>query len=116
MRALETALRNAEVWYPSRGYVCWVLLDKLRPGVIISIDQLNRTALDVCIVPTTGEHHGNFPMRVELTKADGLPEQCWAKCDQVTTVLKLDVKSLITKLPAEKFKLIETQVRRCLGL
>ena len=116
MRALETALRDANAWYPSRGYVCWVMLDKKRPGVIISIDQLNRTALDVCVVPTTHVHHGEFPMRIELNEADGMPERCWVKCDQVTTVLKLDVKSVITKLPEEKFRQIQDKVKLCLGL
>ncbi len=117
MRALETALRTSDIWYPRRGDVCWVRLDKRRPAVILSINELNRHALDVCVVPITTEHHGQFPMRVPIEKGDGgLPAECWAKCDQPTTIEKIRVDSRLGTLSADAFRKIQEKVSISLGL
>jgi hypothetical protein len=58
-------------WYPKRGEVYWLRLDKNRPALIISNDALNRHALDVCVVPITSVHHGRFTLRVAIGTGDG---------------------------------------------
>jgi mRNA interferase MazF len=76
-------------WYPRRGEVYWLRLDKNRPALIISNDSLNKHALDVCIVPITSVRHGRFTLRVAIQAGEGgLVRDSWAKCDQVTTVEK----------------------------
>lgn len=76
-------------WYPKRGEVYWLRLDKSRPALIISNDSLNRHALDVCIVPITSVQHVRFALRVAIPAGDGgLVRNSWAKCDQVATVNK----------------------------
>jgi mRNA interferase MazF len=76
-------------WYPKRGEVYWLRLDKNRPALVISNDALNRHALDVCVVPITSVHHGRFALRVAIEAGDGgLARDSWAKCDQVTTLDK----------------------------
>jgi mRNA interferase MazF len=76
-------------WYPKRGEVYWLNLDKKRPALIISNDALNRHALDVCVVPITSVRHGRFTLRVAIQAGEGgLIRDSWAKCDQVTTVEK----------------------------
>ncbi|HTW30264.1 MAG TPA: type II toxin-antitoxin system PemK/MazF family toxin [Candidatus Sulfotelmatobacter sp.] len=76
-------------WYPKRGEVYLMRLDKDRPALIISSDVLNRHALDVCVVPITSVHHGRFALRVAIAAGDGgLRRESWAKCDQVTTLEK----------------------------
>jgi len=79
-------------WYPKRGEVYLLRLDKDRPALIISSDVLNRHALDVCVVPITSVHHGRFALRVAIRAGDGgLNRESWAKCDQVTTLEKESV-------------------------
>ncbi len=76
-------------WYPRRGEVYYVRLDKLRPALVISADSLNRHALDVCVVPMTTVAHAQFSFRVQVRAGDGgLKHDTWAKCDQVTTLEK----------------------------
>jgi mRNA-degrading endonuclease toxin of MazEF toxin-antitoxin module len=106
------------MWYPRRGEVYLVRLDKDRPAVILSVDALNRHALDVCLVPLTTVHHRAFSMRVPVTAGDGgLRYNCWAKCDQVTTLEKsfLRPPALGTLSPAA-FQKIQEQVKIALGL
>ena len=76
-------------------------LDKPRPAVVLSVDQLNRHALDVCVVGITTKEHFD----------------CWVKCDQVTTLEKnlLRYPALGT-LPIESMGKIEEQVKIALGL
>jgi mRNA interferase MazF len=74
-------------WFPRRGEICLVGLDKERPALIISSDALNRYALDVCVVPVTSVEHRRFSIRVAVPRGEGgLDRNSWAKCDQVTTL------------------------------
>jgi len=74
-------------WFPRRGEVYLVHLDKERPTLIISADALNRYALDVCVVPMTTVKRPKFSLRVQLKPGEGgLKRDSWVKCDQVTTV------------------------------
>jgi mRNA interferase MazF len=79
-------------WYPRRGEVYWLRLDKEWPALIVSTDALNQHALDVCVVPITTVHHTRFALRVAIQAGEGgLHKDSWAKCDQVNTVEKTDL-------------------------
>jgi len=104
--------------YPKRGEVYVANLDKPRPAIILSVDQLNRHALDVCVVPVTSKQHVKFVLRVPLKKGEGgLDSDCWAKCDQVTTLEKtfLSLKPL-GSISLPRLHEIEEQVKVALGL
>jgi len=81
------ALTPPSGWFPRRGEIYWIKVDKRRPAMVISADALNRHALDVCVVPITTTEHKRFSLRVPIRAGEGgLPSASWAKCDQVTTV------------------------------
>ena len=104
--------------YPRRGEIYLASLEKDRPVLILSVDSLNRYALDVCVVPITSVQRTQFSMRVPLAKGEGgLSHNCWAKCDQVTTLEKsyLHAKPFGT-LPPTKLQQIENRVKLALGL
>ena len=105
--------------HPRRGEVYVVSLGtKRRPAVILSVDALNRHALDVCVVGLSTVEHAKFSMRVPIKTGDGgLNADCWAKCDQVTTLEKTLLQyPAIGRLSEATFKRIEEQVRTSLGL
>ncbi len=109
---------SAAPTFPRRGEIYLASLDKDRPVLILSVDSLNRYALDVCVVPITSVQRSQFSMRVPLAKGEGgLNVNCWAKCDQVTTLEKtfLHAKPFGT-LPSGKLQQIENQVKLALGL
>jgi mRNA-degrading endonuclease toxin of MazEF toxin-antitoxin module len=105
-------------WYPRRGEVYIVRLDKPRPAIVISIDPLNKFAFDVCLVGITTVQHRNFAMRVPLTAGEGgLAYDCWAKCDQVSSVDKSYLRyPPIGVLSEGTFEKIEEQIKFSLGL
>lgn len=105
-------------WYPRRGEVYRLHLDKDRPGVIISSDALNRHSLDVCVVPITSVHHGRFALRVAIQAGDGgLSRDSWAKCDQVTTIDKqIVVYPPLGRLSSAVLQRIEQGIRISLEL
>ncbi len=105
-------------WYPKRGEVYLVNLDKLRPAIILSVDALNKHALDVCLVPTTSVERTEFSVRVPLKAGDGgLRLKCWAKCDQPTTLEKTYLQyPALGVLCLDAFRNIQEQVRIALGL
>lgn len=104
-------------WYPKRGEVYIVQLDKPRPAVVLSVDPINKYALDVCVVGMTTVERKAFAMRVPIKKGEAnLSSDCWAKCDQVTTIEKALLRyPAIGVLPPVTFARIEEQVRICLG-
>jgi mRNA-degrading endonuclease toxin of MazEF toxin-antitoxin module len=70
--------------------VCLFSLDKERPAVIVSTDELNRFSRDVCVVPISKVEHKQFSLRPKLKAGEGgLDHDSWAKCDQVTTLEKV---------------------------
>lgn len=76
-------------WFPRRGEVYLVRLDKNRPVLVISADALNRSALDVCVVPMTSVERPKFSLRVQVKPGEGgLRRDSWPKCGQVTTLEK----------------------------
>ena len=76
-------------WFPRRGEVYLVRLDKSRAALVISADALNRYAFDVCVVPMTTVERPEFSLRVRVEPGEGgLRRDSWAKCDQVTTLEK----------------------------
>jgi mRNA-degrading endonuclease toxin of MazEF toxin-antitoxin module len=105
-------------WYPKRGEVYIVQVDKPRPAIVVSVDPLNKFALDVCVVGITSVEHKKFSVRVPIQKGDGnLNFDCWAKCDQVTTLEKSLLRfPAIGMLSTGTLGRIEEQVRVCLGL
>jgi mRNA interferase MazF len=105
-------------WYPRRGEVYLVNLNKPRPALILSVDSLNRHALDVCLIPLATVEHTQFSMRVQIKPGDGgLEKNSWAKCDEVTTLEKsaLDYPPL-GMLSGPTFRRIQEQVKIALGL
>jgi mRNA-degrading endonuclease toxin of MazEF toxin-antitoxin module len=104
-------------WYSKRGEVYIVRLDKPRPAIVLSIDPINKFALDVCVVGITTVQRKTFSMRVPVKKGDAnLDFNCWAKCDQVTTLERTLLRyPPIGVLSGEVFARIEEQVRICLG-
>jgi mRNA-degrading endonuclease toxin of MazEF toxin-antitoxin module len=104
-------------WYPKRGEVYVVQLDKPRPAIVLSIDPINKFALDVCVVGITTVERKTFSMRVPIKKGEAnLDFHCWAKCDQVTTLEKSLLRyPAIGVLSGGTLARIEEQVRICLG-
>jgi mRNA interferase MazF len=111
-------LSSPKGWYPRRGEVYWLRLDKDRPALILSSDALNRHALDVCVVPITSIDHGRFSLRVGIKAGDaGLNRDSWAKCDQVTTLEKSIVRyPPLGRLATTTLRRIEEGVRVALEL
>jgi len=95
-----------------------VNLDKPRPAVVLSVDSLNKHALGVSLVPVTSVEHKKFTLRVPIEAGDGgLHVDCWAKCDQVTTLEKAFLRyPSLGVLSEPTFKKIQEQVKIALGL
>ncbi|HXJ96290.1 MAG TPA: type II toxin-antitoxin system PemK/MazF family toxin [Terriglobia bacterium] len=105
-------------WFPRRGEVYRVRLDKDRPALVVSADALNRYALDVCVVPITSVNRPRFSLRVLLEAGQaGLSRDSWAKCDQVTTLEKSLLRyPPLGRLTDETLKVIEEAIKRALQL
>lgn len=104
--------------FPKRGFVYRARLDKRRPVIVLSVNPINRHALDVCVVPLTSVARKQFRLRVPMQPPEGgLRSPSWAKCDQVTTIEKaLLLHPPLGALSAATMRNIETAVGMCLGL
>ena len=105
-------------WFPRRGEVYFVRLDKSRPALVISSNAINRHALDVCVVPITSVERPAFPLRVALVPPDGgVSRASWAKCDQVTTLERaLLLYPPLGRLKDPTLRVIEKAIKLALQL
>lgn len=105
-------------WFPRRGEIYLVRVDKERPTLVVSSDALNRHALDVCVVPITSVEHLRFSLRVSLSRGEaGLDRASWAKCDQVTTLPKNLIKyPPLGRLSDASLRRIESAIKTALDL
>jgi mRNA interferase MazF len=105
-------------WYPQRGEICLIDLDKERPAVVLSSNGLNAHALDICVLPVSTAEHKAFSLRPKLKAGDGgLNRESWVKCDQPTTVEKrLVIYPPLGKLSSANLQRLETAVKIALDL
>ena len=105
-------------WYPRRGEVCLIALDKERPALVLSSDSLNAHSLDVCVLPISTAEHKAFSLRPRLkTGEGGLVRDSWVKCDQPTTVEKqLVIYPPLGTLSAASMQTVEAAVKAALEL
>lgn len=103
-----------------RGDIYWVKLDptegseigKTRPAVVISNDINNELADTVTILPITSKVEKVYPFEVFIPKGTtNLADASKAKANQIRTVDKKRVKSLIGKIPLTILKEIEKAVK-----
>ena len=105
-------------WYPKRGDVCLLALDKERPALVVSSDALNRHSLDVCVVPISTAEHRAFSLRPKLGAGEGgLQRDSWVKCDQVSTIEKKEaVYPPLGVVGRASFERVENAIKLALEL
>lgn len=113
-----TARTPPSGWFPRRGEVYLVRLDKHRPAMVISADALNRHALDVCVVPLTTVERQKFSLRIHVKPGEGgLSRDSWVKCDQVTTLEKdFLLYPPLGRLTDETLRTVEQAIKLALQL
>ncbi len=105
-------------WYPRRGDVCLIALDKERPALILSGNSLNAHSLDVCVLPISTVERRAFSLRMKLRPGDaGLNRESWVKCDQPTTIEKqLVIYPPLGTLSAASMQRVEAAVKSALEM
>ena len=105
-------------WFPRRGEVYIADMDKPRPVVVISSNSLNSSSYDVCVVPMTRVRRQVYSIRPRIPAGEGgLRTESWAKCDQVTTVERIDLHyPPVGTLSAESMHAIAEKIRTALEL
>ncbi len=105
-------------WFPRRGEVYIAEMDKPRPVVVVSSDSLNSFSFDVCVVPMTRVRRQVYSIRPRIPAGQGgLRTESWAKCDQVTTLERIDLHyPPLGSLSTESMATIADKIRAALEL
>lgn len=101
-----------------RGEVWWAELDApvgRRPVVLLSRNEAYTVRALVTMAPiTTRIRH--IPSEVLLGIDDGMPRECIANLDSITTIPKDCLQERLVSLSPEKLKDIENAIHFALGL
>lgn len=101
-----------------RGEIWWAELEppvSKRPVVLLSRDEAYNVRSLVIIAPVTTRVR-SIPAEVLLTTEDGMPQECVANLDIITTIPKDCLRSRLTTLSPRKLKEVETAIRFAMGL
>jgi mRNA interferase MazF len=101
-----------------RGEIWWAALDPpagRRPVALISRDDAYLRRQLVIVAPVTTRIRG-IASEVVLGPADGLPRQCVANLDTLTTISKGRLEELIAPLSGEKLTALDHALRYAVGL
>lgn len=109
---------HSAYWFPKRGELYWVDLDKIRPALVVSNNSLNRAANEVMVVPFSTAVRLGLATRVLFASGEaGLMESSWAVCDQIATAAKHAFDpELIGVAPASRLAEVEAAIRKALAL
>lgn len=95
-----------------RGQVRWYRFaspDKKRPVVILTRNSAIDYLGELTVAPITTTIR-DIPTEVVLTREDGMPTTCAVNLDHLQTVSKSRIGPLITSLPRDRLKEIESGV------
>jgi mRNA interferase MazF len=101
-----------------RGEIWWAELGKpagRRPVVLLSRNEAYSVRSLVIVAPVTTRIR-NIPSEVTLDAADGVPQNCVANLDTITTVPKDCLRSRVTALSAKRIEEIEAAIHFALGM
>lgn len=106
-------LKRGEVWWidlePTRGSE----IKKTRPGVILTVDALNKARRTVVVVPLSSSAQPRPPIVVATPSASG---HSVAVCDQVRAVDKERLVEKIGELSKSDLMAMSSGIKQILGL
>jgi mRNA interferase MazF len=88
-----------------------------RPGLIVSVDALNQTALDVAVVVPIASKAKESPLHVRIDPPQGgLEHPCFAKCEDVRSISHQRLNRLLGRVAPAVLQQVEDRLRLILGL
>jgi len=101
-----------------RGEIWWAELEPptgRRPVVLLSRDEAYSVRSLVIVAPVTTRIR-HIPSEVPLGADDGMPQDCVANLDTITTIPKSCLHSRLTTLSPQKLKQVDAAIHFSLGL
>ena len=101
-----------------RGEIWWAELEPpagRRPVVLLSRDEAYSVRSLVIVAPvTTRKRH--IPSEVSLGPSEGMPQECVANLDTITTIPKDCLRNRLITLSPKKLEEIELAIHFALGM
>jgi len=101
-----------------RGEIWWAELEPpigRRPVVLLSRNEAYNVRSLVIVAPVTTRIR-HIPSEVPLGIDDGMPQDCVANLDTITTIPKDCFQSRLTILSTKKLKEVEAAIRFAIGM
>jgi len=101
-----------------RGEIWWAELEPpagRRPVLLLSRDEAYAIRSLITVAPVTTRIR-HIPSEVPLGTEDGMPRNCVANMDAITTIPKDCLRSHLTGLSSEKLRSVEAAIRFALGM
>jgi mRNA interferase MazF len=108
--------RRAEIWQVDLDPTVGHEQAKRRPCVIVSVDQLNQSGAELCIVVPITSTDRRIRTHVALHGNPGLDRPSWALVEQVRVVSRLRLIRILGRVDSRAMANIERVLASLLGI
>jgi mRNA interferase MazF len=110
-------MNKGEIYWADLGSTIGSEISKTRPVVIVSNDINNKYAATVTILPISSTVGKIYPFEVYLKKGEGaISNDSKIKVNQIRTIDKTRIKSLIGSLTKQKMIEVESAIKAHLDI
>lgn len=101
---------------PHRGDIWWADVpgDKVRPVLVLTRERFIPRLNALLVAPVTTRVR-DIPTEVQLTEADGMPQECAANFDNVFTLRRERLRERIGALPVDRWAEVCRSYRSAVG-
>lgn len=110
---MEREIKRGDIFYVTIPYATGHEIEKDRPGIVVSCDELNRSSLCVAVVMCSASNKRDLPEHITIRST---PVQSTALCEHIYTVDKSRLEKFVGRCTKSEMAAVDIGIISGLGL
>lgn len=110
---MEREIKRGDIFYVTIPYATGHEIEKDRPGIVVSCDELNRSSPCVAVVMCSASNKRDLPEHITIRST---PVQSMALCEHIYTVDKSRLEKFVGRCTKSEMAAVDIGIMSGLGL